>query len=152
MQRRHDHFRGLSVTAQGWRSKHPERNGAGVAAKAATPVECSRRTRSLSIAMHYVYILRCSDGSYYVGSTHDLEYRLEEHRAGSFGGYTSHRIPVELVWSTDFPTEHDAFLAERQIKGWSRAKKEALIRGDLEGVHEIVRTERMVREARRRPR
>lgn len=104
----------------------------------------------MSIAMHYVYILRCSDGSYYVGSTHDLEYRLEEHRAGSLGGYTSHRIPVELMWSSDFPTEHDAFLAERQIKGWSRAKKEALIRSGLEGVHEIVRDERKRRETRRR--
>lgn len=100
--------------------------------------------------MHYVYILRCSDDSYHVGSTHDLEYRLDEHGAGTFGGYTSRRRPVELIWSDGFPTEHDAFLTERQIKGWSRAKKEALIRGDLEGVHQIMRTERMAREARRR--
>jgi len=100
--------------------------------------------------MYYVYILRCSDDSYYVGSTHDLEYRLEEHLAGTYPGYTSHRLPVELMWSSEFPTEHDAFLTERQIKGWSRAKKEALIRGNLEGVHEIVRDERKKREAKRR--
>lgn len=100
--------------------------------------------------MHYVYILLCSDGSYYVGSTHDLEYRLEKHLAGSYPGYTSQRLPVELMWYSEFPSEHDAFLTERQIKGWSRAKKEALIRGDLEGVHEIVRDERKTREAKRR--
>jgi len=100
--------------------------------------------------MHYVYILRCSDDSYYVGSTHDLEHRLEEHHAGSYPGYTSHRLPVRLMWSSEFPTEHDAFLTERQIKGWSRAKKEALIRGNLEGVHEIVRDERKTREGKRR--
>ena len=97
-----------------------------------------------------VYILRCADDSYYVGSTSDLEHRLEAHQAGHYGGYTSHRLPVKLVWSCDFPTEHDAFLTERQIKGWSRAKKEALIRGDLDDVHEIVRKERLVREARKR--
>ncbi len=100
--------------------------------------------------MHYVYILRCADGSYYVGSTWSLEKRLEEHNSGVYQGYTSRRLPVELVWSCDFPTEHEAFLTERQLKGWSRAKKEALIRGDLEGVHQIVRAERKAREARKR--
>jgi predicted GIY-YIG superfamily endonuclease len=100
--------------------------------------------------MHYVYILKCSDGSYYVGSTSDLELRLAEHQSGKFGGYTSLRLPVELIWSADFPTEHDAFLTERQIKGWSRAKKEALIRGDRDGIHEIVKQERKTREAKKR--
>ncbi len=100
--------------------------------------------------MHCVYMLRCSDGSYYVGSTSDLEYRLEEHKTGFFGGYTSKRLPVELVWSQDFPSEHEAFMTERQIKGWSRAKKEALIRGDWDGLHEIVKLERKTREARKR--
>lgn len=100
--------------------------------------------------MHYVYILRCADGSYYVGSTWNLEKRIEEHHSGAYQGYTSLRLPVELVWSCDFSSEHDAFLTERQLKGWSRRKKEALIRGDLEGVHEIVRDERKTREARKR--
>lgn len=100
--------------------------------------------------MHYVYMLRCADGSYYVGSTSDLERRLEEHQTGFFGGYTSKRLPVELVWSQDFPTEHQAFLTERQIKGWSRAKKKALIRGDWDSLHEIVSQERKTREARKR--
>jgi predicted GIY-YIG superfamily endonuclease len=101
------------------------------------------------LSMHYVYILRCADGSYYVGSTWNLEKRIEEHSAGIYQGYTSRRLPVELVWSCDFSSEHDAFLVERQLKGWSRAKKEALIRGDLEGVHEIVRAERLTRDARK---
>ncbi len=100
--------------------------------------------------MHYVYVLRCVDGSYYVGSTWNLEKRVEEHNTGVYQGYTSSRRPVELVWSCDFPTEHEAFLTERQLKGWSRAKKEALIRGDLQGVREIVRDERRAREARKR--
>ena len=100
--------------------------------------------------MYSVYILRCSDGSCYVGSTSNLEYRLAEHQAGALRGYTSLRRPVELVWSEEFAIEHDAFLAERQIKGWSRAKKEALIRGDWDGIHEIVKKERKTREAEKR--
>jgi len=100
--------------------------------------------------MHYVYILKCSDGSYYAGSTSNLERRLGEHQTGAYRGYTSTRLPVELVWSTEFPTEHDAFLTERQIKGWSRAKKEALIRGDWDRLHGIVKRERQTREATKR--
>ena len=98
----------------------------------------------------WVYILKCSDGSYYVGSTTGLERRLWEHQNGFYKGYTSSRLPVELVWSTDFPTEHDAFLFERQIKGWTRTKKEALICGDWDGVHQIVKKERRERELEKR--
>ncbi len=100
--------------------------------------------------MYYVYILQCSDRSYYIGSTSDVERRLAEHEAGIYGGYTSTRLPVKLLWTAEFPTEHDAFLIERQIKGWSRVKKEALIRGDLDGIHEIVKQERQTREAKKR--
>ena len=96
--------------------------------------------------MAYVYILECSDGSYYVGSTTNLEIRLAQHNTGFFSGYTSKRLPVKLVWSVEIPTEHEAFLRERQIKGWSRAKKEALIRGDWNGLHGIVKQERRKRE------
>ena len=77
-----------------------------------------------------IYMLRCRDGSYYVGSANDLERRLSEHQTGAYGGYTSARRPVELVWSQSFDRAVDAIAAERRIKGWSRAKKEALIRGD----------------------
>ncbi|MFN3475207.1 MAG: GIY-YIG nuclease family protein [Blastomonas sp.] len=78
----------------------------------------------------YAYLLRCNDGSYYAGHTDDLEHRLSQHHAGTLGGYTAKRRPVTLVWSEDFGARDDAFAVERQIKGWSRAKKEALIAGD----------------------
>lgn len=100
--------------------------------------------------MAWVYILKCSDDTYYIGSTTDLERRLVEHQIGFFKGYTTSRLPVKLVWSIDFPSTHDAFLFERQIKGWSRAKKGALIRGDLNGIHEIVKKERKTREGKKR--
>jgi putative endonuclease len=86
----------------------------------------------------HVYMLRCGDGSYYVGSTRlGLERRLSEHNNGTFGGYTSKRLPVELVWSEHFPDITDAIAVERQIKGWSRAKKEALIKGDYEMIRQL---------------
>jgi len=88
----------------------------------------------------YIYMLRCADGSYYVGSARlGLERRLSEHNNGTYGGYTSKRLPVELVWSQHFPDITDAIAVERQIKGWSRAKKEALIRGDYEEIQNLAR-------------
>jgi predicted GIY-YIG superfamily endonuclease len=100
--------------------------------------------------MPFVYILKCADGSYYTGSTINLERRLAEHTTGFLKGYTESRRPVKLVWSAELPTEHDAFLRERQIKGWSRAKKEALIRGDWEALHRVVRAERQKHETKKR--
>ena len=79
--------------------------------------------------MAWVYILRCRDCSYYTGFTIDLERRLAEHNAGTYSGYTAARLPVELVWCEQTKNPHEAFLLERQIKGWSRRKKEALIAG-----------------------
>jgi predicted GIY-YIG superfamily endonuclease len=93
-------------------------------------------------AMPVVYILKCSDGSYYTGSTVDLKMRIVQHQTGYFKGYTSSRLPVELIWHQAFATEHEAFVCERQIKGWARAKKEALIRRDFDAIHEIVKRER----------
>lgn len=78
----------------------------------------------------WVYILRCSDGSYYTGNTRSLEKRIKEHQMGTFKGYTFKRRPVTLVFSQQFPSDIEAITAERQIKGWSRAKKEALIEVD----------------------
>ena len=89
--------------------------------------------------MFHCYLLRCSDGSYYVGHTDDLSRRIAEHQTGFFTGYTYKRRPVELVWSTSFQTRDDAKAAERQIKGWSRAKKEALIAGDWERMSELAK-------------
>jgi putative endonuclease len=79
----------------------------------------------------FVYILLCRDSSYYVGCTSgSLEKRIAEHNAGTFDGYTAHRRPVILVFQQAFESIEDAISAERQIKGWRREKKEALIRGD----------------------
>lgn len=87
----------------------------------------------------WAYMLRCADGNYYVGHTDNLDARIGDHQSGSIEGYTQKRRPVTLVWSQDFPERDQAFAAERQIKGWSRAKKEALIRGDWDGVQLLSR-------------
>jgi predicted GIY-YIG superfamily endonuclease len=88
----------------------------------------------------WLYILKCSDGSLYAGPTVHLERRIAEHQAGEVKGYTSSRLPVEVVYVCEFPTEHDAFLRERQVKGWSRAKKEALARGDFDALVELSKS------------
>jgi len=82
----------------------------------------------------YAYILRCSDGSYYVGHTDNLELRISQHNSGEFFCYTTAKLPVELVWSQDFGSRDEAFNAERAIKNWSRKKKEALIAGDIQAL------------------
>ena len=88
----------------------------------------------------FVYILRCADGSYYTGTARQgLELRVAEHNAGTFDGYTSTRRPVVLVFSEWFDRVTDAIAAERQIKGWSRAKKEALIRGDFDALRVLAK-------------
>ena len=87
----------------------------------------------------YAYMLRCADGSYYVGHTETLEQRVGQHDRGEIPGYTQRRRPVELVWSQDFPSRLEALEAERQIKGWSRAKKEALIASDWAEVKRLAR-------------
>src|SRR5260370_24611001 len=81
----------------------------------------------------HVYMLRCSDGSYYVGSARlGLDRRLAEHNNGTYGGYPSKRLPVVLVWADPFPDITDPIAIERQVNGLSRAKTEALIRGDYD--------------------
>ena len=87
----------------------------------------------------HAYLLRCNDGSYYAGHTDDLETRMAQHQSGRTTGYTAPRRPVALVWSETFPTRNEAFAAERRIKGWSRAKKEALIAGDWERLRMLAR-------------
>jgi putative endonuclease len=84
----------------------------------------------------YVYRLSCADGSYYVGSAtgSDLNRRVSEHQSGIRPGYTQLRRPVEFVWSEYFDRITDAIGAERQLKGWSRAKKRALINGDWQSL------------------
>ena len=87
----------------------------------------------------YTYILLCADGSFYTGHTDHLEDRIADHQHGRFGGYTAKRRPVQLVWTQDFAERYEALAAERQIKGWSRAKKQALIDGDWEKLSLLAR-------------
>jgi predicted GIY-YIG superfamily endonuclease len=80
----------------------------------------------------FTYLLRCADGSFYVGHTDQLEQRITEHQAGLGCEWTKTRLPIELAWSQEFPTRDEAKAIEAQLKGWSRAKKEALIDGRLD--------------------
>lgn len=81
---------------------------------------------------YFVYILKCSDDSYYTGVTNNLEKRISEHNSGIIKGYTSTRLPVKLVFSERFSDIHQAIRFEKQVKGWSRKKKEALINRDFD--------------------
>jgi predicted GIY-YIG superfamily endonuclease len=92
----------------------------------------------------HVYILRCSDGSYYTGHTDNLERRLAEHDSAEFAGYTATRLPIELLFSQEFTTREEALSAERQIKGWSRRKKEAMMNNDWEEVSRLAKSKRQI--------
>ena len=87
----------------------------------------------------WVYVLKCSDGSYYTGHTDDLERRIGMHQSGEIPGYTHTRRPVALMYSQPCATREEALSAELQIKGWSRAKKEALARGDWAQINQLAR-------------
>jgi putative endonuclease len=91
----------------------------------------------------YLYILRCADGGLYIGTTRaSLELRVAQHNAGSLGGYTAARRPVTLVYSEWFTRVIDAVVAERKLKKWTRAKKEAFIRGDVDALMELAKRRR----------
>lgn len=92
-----------------------------------------------------VYILQCANGQYYVGSTTNIVKRMDEHQLGSTGSpqgeaqyrgakFTKAHQPVKLVYTEEYENEHEARMREQQLHGWSRAKKEALIRGDIESL------------------
>lgn len=88
----------------------------------------------------WTYILKCADGSYYTGHTDNMEQRFAQHESGFFRGcYTYDKRPLELVWADDFQTRDDALSAERRIKGWSRGKKEALVRGDFAAIQRLAK-------------
>lgn len=77
----------------------------------------------------FMYILLCADSTYYTGSTNNLRLRLEQHQAGKGANYTRKRLPIELVYYEEYDNVADAFFREKQVQGWSRKKKEALIEG-----------------------
>ncbi|MEM6894522.1 MAG: GIY-YIG nuclease family protein [Bacteroidota bacterium] len=81
-----------------------------------------------------MYILKCSDGSYYTGSTIDIEKRIVEHNEGKGANHTKKRLPVELVYLEEYLEISAAFKREKQVQGWSRKKKEALIKGQLDSL------------------
>ncbi|MFW5706117.1 MAG: GIY-YIG nuclease family protein, partial [Bacteroidota bacterium] len=87
----------------------------------------------------WMYILECSDGSYYTGSTKNLELRLSQHQAGEGANHTKKRLPVKLVYFEEFDRIDKAFYREKQVQGWSRKKKEALIEGMPEKLHELAK-------------
>ncbi|MGH8662293.1 MAG: GIY-YIG nuclease family protein [Burkholderiales bacterium] len=89
----------------------------------------------------WIYILQCADDSYYIGHTDNLEFRLSQHQFGAVSGYTSSRLPVRLVFSQAHTSREEALAADRQIKGWSRKKKEAMIRGDWSEVSRLARSQ-----------
>ncbi len=88
----------------------------------------------------YVYILRCADDSYYTGHADDIEARMHLHITGAIKScYTASRLPVELVFQQTFATREEALSAELRIKGWSRAKKEAMMRDEWAEVSRLSR-------------
>jgi len=88
----------------------------------------------------WAYILHCHGGAFYTGHTDNLPNRIGQHQWGLIPGYTADRLPVTLVWSQEFSTRVEALEAERRIKGWSRAKKMALIRGDWDRISALAKS------------
>jgi len=92
----------------------------------------------LKFHCYYIYILECSDNTFYTGVTNDLSRRLEEHQSGiNNNSYTHNRRPVKLVFSCEFNNIEVAIAKEKQIKKWSKAKKNALINGDFDLLPEL---------------
>ena len=85
----------------------------------------------------YMYILKCANGQYYTGSTKDLEKRLAEHQAGEGANFTRKHRPVELVYFEEYERIDEAFYREKQVQGWNRKKKEALINGEFDKLPEL---------------
>ena len=89
----------------------------------------------------WLYILKCADQSYYTGHTDSLEVRMAQHEDGAYSNcYTATRRPIALVYSAAFSSREEALAAERQVKGWSRRKKEAMMRGDWPLVSRLARS------------
>lgn len=90
--------------------------------------------------MAWTYMLECSDGSFYVGSTTHLDLRVEQHQSGMGAAYTRRRRPVRLVWAQEFESVAEAYAMEKRVQGWGRAKRQALIDGDYERLRSLSRS------------
>jgi putative endonuclease len=88
--------------------------------------------------MPYVYLLECSDHTYYVGSTINIEKRIIEHNSGIGAVYTKKRLPVNLVYIEQYMNIDDAYRRERQLHGWGHQKKKALIDSDINQLHDLA--------------
>ena len=108
------------------------------AAEAPKPPTQHNTTTKNNPMKSYMYILLCSDGTYYTGSTKNLERRLEEHQNGEGANHTKKRLPVELIYVEEFARIDYAFYREKQVQGWSRDKKEALIASDTNLLHQLA--------------
>ena len=95
----------------------------------------------------WTYMLHCNAGRLYVGHTDDLDRRVAQHERGTLPGFTRDYLPVKLIWSEAFPTRDEAKGAEARLKGWSRAKKLALVRGDWEEISRLARSGHKERQA-----
>jgi putative endonuclease len=89
--------------------------------------------------MAWMYILKCADDSYYVGSTKNLDLRIVQHQSGKGSRYTSGRLPVELVYDEEYARISEAYYREKQVQNWSRAKREALIKGNVESLPTLAK-------------
>ncbi|WP_426322786.1 GIY-YIG nuclease family protein [Microbacterium sp. E-13] len=89
--------------------------------------------------MAYMYILECSDRTLYVGSTHFLEHRLAQHKEGEGAAYTRSRLPVRLLYFEQFDRVADAYRREKQVQGWSRTKRLALVHGKLDRLPDLAK-------------
>ena len=92
--------------------------------------------------MAVIYILLCANNEYYVGCTSDLERRLQEHKIGRGADFTKGHLPFKLVYTEEYPTLEEAYKRERQLHGWSRAKKDALILGDIEALKRLSKSKK----------
>jgi putative endonuclease len=89
--------------------------------------------------MAWMYILKCSDGSFYVGSTKSLQTRIFRHQQGKGAIFTSNRLPVELVYFEEYRNVAEAFAREKQVQNWSHAKREALIQNSFVKLPELAK-------------
>ena len=100
--------------------------------------------------MPYLYILECSDGTYYTGSTVDLEKRIWEHENGLGANHTKKRLPVKLVYAEPFDRIDEAFYREKQVQGWTHAKKKALIEGNFSKIQDLAKCRKFSNFSRNR--
>ena len=91
------------------------------------------------MAKGYMYILLCSNGAFYTGSTKHLQRRIQQHQDGNGANYTKKHLPVELIYYEEYGRIDHAFYREKQIQGWSRNKKKALIEGHIEELPKLAR-------------